>query len=344
MEAPPVHFVATDDGHTIAYSVCGGGPPLLLMPVLFNHQQLQWDVGARRRRFESLAAHFRLIRYDSRGQGMSSRGLGDDLSLEDYDLDLKAVVEAEKLHRFVLFGQVGFSHVAIRYAATHPDQVAALILWNTTDDPSLTPPFNVGAFRAMASQDWEVYLDVTARTGYPSEDPQRIRSINAASVTQSDWLSMGRVLRQRVPADTLAQVSCPTLVLVVQGVFAHVDLEAGRRLAAKIPNARILVMQAPAPSDSASKPPQDIEAILDFLQEAAPVPVATTVRVATTDLSAREVEVLRLLAAGRSNQQVADSLVISLNTVRRHVSNIFGKIGAANRADAVSYAHRQGLV
>ncbi|HLF79191.1 MAG TPA: helix-turn-helix transcriptional regulator [Dehalococcoidia bacterium] len=41
--------------------------------------------------------------------------------------------------------------------------------------------------------------------------------------------------------------------------------------------------------------------------------------------------------------QIADELVISLNTVQRHVSNIFGKTGAANRADAVSYAHDHGL-
>jgi DNA-binding CsgD family transcriptional regulator len=61
-------------------------------------------------------------------------------------------------------------------------------------------------------------------------------------------------------------------------------------------------------------------------------------------LSEREVEVIRLVAAGRSNQQIADELVISLNTVARHVSNIFGKTGVANRAEAASYAHRRGLV
>jgi DNA-binding NarL/FixJ family response regulator len=53
---------------------------------------------------------------------------------------------------------------------------------------------------------------------------------------------------------------------------------------------------------------------------------------------------LRLLAAGRSNQQIADELVISLNTVRRHVSNIFDKTGVANRAEAATYAARNGLV
>jgi DNA-binding CsgD family transcriptional regulator len=61
-------------------------------------------------------------------------------------------------------------------------------------------------------------------------------------------------------------------------------------------------------------------------------------------LSEREVEVLRLVTAGRTNQQIADELVISLNTVARHVSNIFGKTGVANRAEAASYAHSRGLV
>jgi DNA-binding CsgD family transcriptional regulator len=61
-------------------------------------------------------------------------------------------------------------------------------------------------------------------------------------------------------------------------------------------------------------------------------------------LSAREAEVLRLVAAGKSNQQIADELVISLNTVVRHVSNIFNKIGAANRVEAASYATRHGLL
>jgi DNA-binding NarL/FixJ family response regulator len=55
-------------------------------------------------------------------------------------------------------------------------------------------------------------------------------------------------------------------------------------------------------------------------------------------LSEREQEVLRLLASGCSNQEIADELVISLNTVRRHVSNIFDKTGAVNRAQATAYA------
>jgi DNA-binding CsgD family transcriptional regulator len=61
-------------------------------------------------------------------------------------------------------------------------------------------------------------------------------------------------------------------------------------------------------------------------------------------LSEREVEVLRLIAAGKSNRDIADALIISLNTVYRHVTNIFAKIGAANRTEAAAYAMRHGLV
>jgi DNA-binding CsgD family transcriptional regulator len=60
-------------------------------------------------------------------------------------------------------------------------------------------------------------------------------------------------------------------------------------------------------------------------------------------LTGREVEVLRLIAAGRSNRAIAETLFISPNTVLRHVSNIFAKIGVANRAEAAAYATRHGL-
>ena len=61
-------------------------------------------------------------------------------------------------------------------------------------------------------------------------------------------------------------------------------------------------------------------------------------------LSQREVEVLRHIAAGRSNQEIADELFLSRYTVVRHVSNIFGKTGTSNRAEAATYANQNGLV
>jgi ATP/maltotriose-dependent transcriptional regulator MalT len=61
-------------------------------------------------------------------------------------------------------------------------------------------------------------------------------------------------------------------------------------------------------------------------------------------LTAREVEVLRLVAAGRSNPQIASALVLSEKTVARHLSNIFAKIGVGSRTAAAAYAYEHGLV
>ena len=60
-------------------------------------------------------------------------------------------------------------------------------------------------------------------------------------------------------------------------------------------------------------------------------------------LTAREVEVLRLLAKGLTNQEIAEKLFIGTGTVRTHVSNILGKLHLANRTQAALYALREGL-
>jgi DNA-binding NarL/FixJ family response regulator len=60
-------------------------------------------------------------------------------------------------------------------------------------------------------------------------------------------------------------------------------------------------------------------------------------------LTRREAEVLRLLAAGMTNRQIAEQLVLSVHTVARHVNNVYAKIGARNRADATAYTIRRGL-
>jgi NarL family two-component system response regulator LiaR len=62
------------------------------------------------------------------------------------------------------------------------------------------------------------------------------------------------------------------------------------------------------------------------------------------DLTEREMEVLTLIARGYSNQRIMDELVISLGTVKGHVSNILGKLHLADRTQAAIYAWKEGLV
>ena len=61
-------------------------------------------------------------------------------------------------------------------------------------------------------------------------------------------------------------------------------------------------------------------------------------------LTSRELEVLRLLAAGRSNQRIARELVLALDTVKKHVSHVLAKLGAANRTEAAARARQLGLI
>jgi len=61
-------------------------------------------------------------------------------------------------------------------------------------------------------------------------------------------------------------------------------------------------------------------------------------------LSPRELEVPGLLASGKSNQQIADELVVVPDTVKKHVGHILGKLGAANRTQAVARARALGLL
>ncbi|MRS05569.1 helix-turn-helix transcriptional regulator [bacterium] len=61
-------------------------------------------------------------------------------------------------------------------------------------------------------------------------------------------------------------------------------------------------------------------------------------------LSAREVEVLKLIAEGKSNQEISAELYLALNTVKRHAYNIYAKLGVQKRTQAVSVARQMGLI
>jgi len=77
---------------------------------------------------------------------------------------------------------------------------------------------------------------------------------------------------------------------------------------------------------------------------ARPNPLPQTAVPSPDNLTTREIEVLRLIAAGRSNAQIASELFVSEATVKTHINHLFAKTGVRDRAQAVRYAYRHGLV
>ncbi|MDQ0936267.1 helix-turn-helix transcriptional regulator [Streptomyces turgidiscabies] len=88
---------------------------------------------------------------------------------------------------------------------------------------------------------------------------------------------------------------------------------------------------------------QDVDALIRRGRLTEPAPGGDP-GTAPTPLTAREQDVLRLLALGRSNRQIGEELFISGKTASVHVSNILAKLGAASRGEAVAVAHREGLI
>jgi pimeloyl-ACP methyl ester carboxylesterase len=318
------------------------------MPFVFNHIQLYWrPTSVYRRWFESLAARFRLIQYDARGMGLSSRGLRPELySPEALLSDLATVIERLGLERCVVFSTAGPASLAIDYALRHPERVAAII----ADAPvlALSPP-RPALSVDLAAEDWDLFLSTHAAMGpEPSRDRQSARFEELKQIlTREDWLNLQAGVQPSFAADRretvierLSALKVPTLIIHPRD-FRIVGTEESQAAAAAIPGARLAIVDGHAmPGDV----DQTLDAIDRFLADLPLHPTQAAGVGLPAGLSSREVEVLRLIAAGRSNAQIAGELVISQNTVIRHVSNIFAKTGVANRAQAGAYARDHGIV
>jgi NarL family two-component system response regulator LiaR len=173
-------------------------------------------------------------------------------------------------------------------------------------------------------------------------------------------------------AEALAQAQAlrPDVILM-DLVMPRMDgIEATRQIVARQPGARILVLTSFVTDDKAF-PAIKAGALGYILKDTGPDELVRAIRQVhrgqptveaeiarkvlfelaqpsrqppTVDpLTARELEVLRLLAQGKSNQEIAEDLVLSEMTVRTHVSNILGKLHLASRTQAALYALKEGL-
>jgi pimeloyl-ACP methyl ester carboxylesterase/DNA-binding CsgD family transcriptional regulator len=338
MDAPPVQY-ASSDGISIAYSVSGSGQPFVFMPGAMSHLQLDWRLDDIRAWCERLSDRFRLIRYDGRGQGMSTRGLSKNHTVDDYVRDLEIVADHLKLERFILMAG-GACHIAVRYAHKHPERVAALILvggWLSYGAGSSS-----STIVALVRQDWDLFLYNFVPRSLPRDQAQIFYDILKQSSTPDDFEIGGQAMSASRIEDLLPEMTTPMLVLHPTSDETFLPVETSIKFA-QLANAQLVLLEGNYRVPELESGLKAIEDFLASLPPGEPQP-ALPAGASPGSLSPREVEVLRLVAGGKSNQQIADALVISLFTVNRHVSNIYAKTRVANRAEAGAYANRHGLV
>jgi pimeloyl-ACP methyl ester carboxylesterase/DNA-binding CsgD family transcriptional regulator len=319
-----------------------------------GHVQLNWynDLVITRRVpfLRRLVERFRVVTFDDRGQGLSTRGLPADLTLQDFDRDIEAVATEIPAARFAIVGCARAAHLSLRYAIRHPERVSALFIISCPISfrPDARPhAWSIGLFDLLPSENWEFFLRTQLLPGLSPEESSKGVALLEETVTREDYETAWRLWRTSDVTRELPLVHVPTLVIHPRD-FPLLPPEESVKLAASIKGASITMIEG---SDFFGDADQAVQAISDFL-EALPEtrepvvadPAFSALRETPpsvqpgTDLSSREVEVLRLIAGGSSNAQIADELVISVRTVERHISHIYAKLGVHNRAQATAYA------
>jgi pimeloyl-ACP methyl ester carboxylesterase/DNA-binding CsgD family transcriptional regulator len=336
--APPTRFAPAAGGAQIAYRVLGRGPALIEVPhVQMCHLLREWRIEAVQRWCLRMARSHRLVRFDNHGGGLS-RAAPRDFGLEALAGDIDAVATALGLEQFALLGMITGCLPAIRYAADHPERVTKLVLWSGFarnvdhgQQPRLRSLFD------MAESDWELYTESIAQAALGWKDAQAARQYAAVlreATSPEAFREYLAARREWDVSDLLSSIKAKTLVLYDECNPLASEARS-RELATGIPDARFAVVQS-----TAGMPDETAADLIDaFLQ-----PDGAAVTGGADGLTSREAEVLALVAAGASNAAIATRLSISINTVTRHLTHIYAKTGAANRAAAVRYALEHGFV
>ncbi|MGH9871291.1 MAG: alpha/beta fold hydrolase [Pyrinomonadaceae bacterium] len=348
-----IRYVRTGDGIQIAWAEAGVGPVLIKAANWLTHLEYEWESPVWRHWIRFFSDHFRFVRYDERGCGMTDWNVGD-LSYERWTEDLEAVVAAaDPREPFALLGISQGAAPCLAYAVKHPDRVSQLIIYGgyargtfCRDDPD-----RERMYRAL--------IDMT-RLGWGKDNPAfrqvfTSRFIPGATDEQMDWFNdlckkttspeiAARLLETRATIDVVAlleKVRAPTLVL-------HsceddvVPITEGHILAAGIPGAQFIEL------DSKNHILLETEPAWERFRDE--VLAFTGLKGSTRgedpafgSLSPREREVLALITEGLGNAQIAVRLSISEKTVRNHVSNLFDKLGVWTRAQAIVFALDRGF-
>ena len=336
----------------IAYAEVGAGPALVLPAWWVSHLERDWERPDFRAFVEALAARRRVVRYDPLGTGLSDRRREAGHGGLDGELEaLAAVVGAAELERTALLGISSGACLAAAFAARAPAAVEALVLYGGyARGAEVTAPEVRESLLSVVSAHWGLGSRLLADVFLPEASADELEAFarfqREAAPPETAAAHLGFVYSVDV-ADELAQIEAPTLVLHRRDDRA-IPFELGRALTASIPGARLVTLEGsqhlPWRGDAAAI----AAAVGEFLDgdagAGALLRARRQERGVPPELSERELEVLRLVAAGLSDAEIADRLVLSPHTVHRHVANVRTKLRQPSRAAAVAQAGRLGLI
>ena len=352
MRVPRISYARGVDGVSLAFTVAGAGPALVFVPwVPFSNLRMEWQNPLLHQVFEQLAQELTLVHYDGRGTGHSQRDV-TDVSLEAMVSDLEAVIGRTGLTQVSLLGQYNSCPHAIAYAARHPERVNRMVLFGgSARGWTAMSARQTQALLSLIEQDWDLFADTAAHQwmGWSAGEAGRAVAdgIRAAVTPQIARATMQAASAADV-TELLPRVAARTLVLHPREM-AQIPVDVAQSLAMALPRGRLVLLEGAQPVLFTEHPDEIVSLLTGFFLDGAepaetPSAVVAGRPVPPSDgLSPRELEVLRLLAAGESNAQIARRLGLSTHTVERHVANLYRKIGARGRADATAYALRHGL-
>jgi pimeloyl-ACP methyl ester carboxylesterase/DNA-binding CsgD family transcriptional regulator len=346
-----VRYVRTPDGVQLAWAEAGTGPMLAKAANWLTHLEYEWESPVWRHWIRFFSDHFRYIRHDERGCGMTDWKVGD-ISFERWVEDLEAVVDAaDPQEPFALLGISQGAATCVGYAVKHPERVSHLVLYGG---------YARGPFR-RGDADKELFyramIDLV-RHGWGSDNPAfrqvfTSRFIPGGTDEQIGWFNdlcrktttpelAARLLESRVMIDVvslLENVRTPTLVLHSR-LDDIVPITEGHILAAGIPGAQFIELESKNHVLLEDEPSWErfCDEVLKFTGLKRRNQSEDS---AFASLSPREREVLLLITEGLGNAQIAERLSISEKTVRNHVSNLFDKLGVWTRAQAIIFAHER---
>jgi pimeloyl-ACP methyl ester carboxylesterase len=348
-----IRFAGSSDGVKLAMALYGAGPPLVKAATWLTHIELDLTGPFDRQLIGLFSPHFRYVTYDARGCGLSQRKV-DEISFDAWIRDLEAVVDSLGIDRFDLLGASQGAAVAVAYAARHPERVSRLILMGGF----ATSYFTSGKVDATVIQEADTLLklvelgwgsgspafrQVFASKFMPDATTEQRRAFDDRQKATASTVVAVRYLRAMFEVDvrTLApQVHCPTLSLHVKG-DQMIYFGQGRRLAALIPGARFVPLEGNNHVPFADEPAWTafVREVNAFLGLESANAAAGSDRVA---LTARQLEVLRAVALGHTDKQIARDLSLSPRTVEMHVASAMRALGARTRAEAVHKAAEMG--